>query len=637
MRRIRVTLRLVLAGALLTAGVLLPALGHGGVQAASLGSAGSASADSGSTWSWPIQQLGSSTPSTGTGRIVVRLVAGVAPDFSSLGLREIDSVPGLNLHVLSLVDAGSLGLAEAEARIVADVQIMRMTPGVVWAEEDGRVESSRIPNDPSYHDQWGPPQVGLPAAWDVTTGSAEVTIAVLDTGIDGNIPDFSGRIVSPHNVVNDSSDSSSWADTEGHGSGVAGVAAAAGDDGQGIAGAAWNVKIMPIKITESDLAYDSTLAAGITYAVDHGADVINVSFTGGVDTRVQRDAVDYALTHNVIMVASAGNHSSAGVEYPAAYPGVISVGAVDQMDARSSYSAYGAGLDLVAPGDGILSWAIADGVSHLGLWSGTSFAAPLVAGVVALMRSVDTDLTPSQAADILEQTAKDLGPAGWDRDFGYGLIDAGAAVRTAFEAASTTTTSSTSTTLSTTTTTTPVQPFSDVGPTTQYVSQINDLASRGLVTGMGDGTFRPGQSLTRQQFAKMIVLTMRYPVSGADSSPFTDVRDVVGNLYPYHYVAVAWKNGVTQGTNPIHYSPFANISRAQVITMVARAAELAEPPDWFVPTFGNFSADHYPYARKAAYAGLLDGLSGLGSRGYDFWTPATRGEACVLLYDLLHR
>ena len=592
--------------------------------------------------SWSLQDSGLESASTGTGRIVVKLVPGVAPDFSALGLQEIDSVPGLGMHVLTLAGAGSLGQAAVETRVASDLQTLRLIPGIVWAVEDGQVRASRVPNDPAYKNQWGPPQVGLPAAWDVTTGSASVTVAVLDTGIDASIPDFAGRIVSPYNVVDDSSDASAWADTSGHGSGTAGVAAAAGDDGQGMAGAAWNVKIMPVKITDNDRAYDSTLAAGIEYAVDHGADVVNVSFTGGVDTAVQHDAVNYALAHNVIVVASAGNHDSNGVEYPAAYPGVICVGATDQMNARSSYSDYGQGLDLMAPGDGIVSWSIVQGTARVVTWSGTSFSAPLVSGIAALMRSVDPGLTPAQAAAILERTAKDLGPTGWDPDFGYGLVDASAAVNASLEAASssTTTTSSTtstSTTLPTTTTTIATQRFSDVGPTSQYAEQIDDLASRGIVTGMDDGTFRPQLPLTRQQFAKIIVLTMGYPVLEADRGPFVDVPDVVGNLYPYHYVAVAWKHGITQGTTPTHYSPFADISRAQVITMVTRAAQLAEPPASYVPPFGDFSAEHYQYARRAAYSGLLNGLSGLGSSGYNFWAPATRGEACVLLYNLLHR
>jgi hypothetical protein len=161
-----------------------------------------------------------------------------------------------------------------------------------------------------------------------------------------------------------------------------------------------------------------------------------------------------------------------------------------------------------------------------------------------------------------------------------------------------------------------------------------DLASHGIVSGEGDGLFRPTDPVLRMQFAKMIVLTMGYPVTLGDTMPFTDVPDVVGQLYPFHYVAVGAARGLTQGTGPKTFSPFSNITRAQMITMVARAAALPDPPASYVPPFPDFSPVHYPFARKAAYAGLLSGLEGIGPT-YDFLADATRGEASALLDDLL--
>jgi hypothetical protein len=112
------------------------------------------------------------------------------------------------------------------------------------------------------------------------------------------------------------------------------------------------------------------------------------------------------------------------------------------------------------------------------------------------------------------------------------------------------------------------------------------------------------------------------------------VAHLAGELYPYHHVAVAWKNGITQGTTPGHFSPYATLSRAQMITMVTRAAHLPDPPADFETSFPNFSEVHYPYARKAASAGLLDALNGMGP-GYDFLAPATRAEVCAVLYELI--
>jgi hypothetical protein len=395
---------------------------------------------------------------------------------------------------------------------------------------------------------------------------------------------------------------------------------------------------MPVKIAAQGDTYDYVLADGIYWAVDHGADVINISFSGEGVTTIEADAVDYALSHDVVVVASAGNVAGHGVYFPAALPGVVAVGATAEYptDSLSASSATGPELDLVAPGIGIWSYSLNSG--GWTLWNGTSFSAPIVAGVAALLRSADPELTASEVVDILDRSADDLGPAGWDEAFGWGLVDADGALIEATEEPTTTTTvppSTTTTTVppSTTTTTTSLR-FPDVTAETLYSAQIGYLASLGVVAGTDDGLFHPQDALRRQQFAKMIVLTLGLPVSEQDTSPFTDVMHVPGDLYPYHFVAVAYRNGITEGTKPDRFSPYVSLTRAQMITMATRAAQLPEPAADYVPPFSNFSAVHYPFARKAASAGLLDGLVGMGS-GYDFLAPASRGEACALLYKLL--
>jgi hypothetical protein len=201
-------------------------------------------------------------------------------------------------------------------------------------------------------------------------------------------------------------------------------------------------------------------------------------------------------------------------------------------------------------------------------------------------------------------------------------------------------TTTTTTSSTTTTTTIPGSPtFTDVSSSHPYFSQINAVAGLGIVTGYGGGLFGPNNLVMRQQFAKMIVRALDLPRSESDICTFTDVvkdTDPIDPLFPDHYVAVCAAYHITDGTSPGKFSPYANLTRAQLITMVARAANLPEPPLGYSPPFGNFSNDHYPWARKAAYAGLLEGLEGMGS-GYDFWVSATRGEVCVLLYNLLQR
>ncbi len=181
--------------------------------------------------------------------------------------------------------------------------------------------------------------------------------------------------------------------------------------------------------------------------------------------------------------------------------------------------------------------------------------------------------------------------------------------------------------------------FTDVDPEHPAYLPIRDLASLRVIRGFADGSFGADEPVTRQQFAKMIVKTLGLTVTGTEEVPFVDVDsglDEFDPLYPDKYVGVCAEADITKGINdPTKFNPYGNVTRAQLITMVARAAALPEPPAEYVPPFGDFSNDHYPLARKAAHAGLLEGL-GVGS-GFDFWAEATRGEVCILLSNLLQR
>jgi len=183
------------------------------------------------------------------------------------------------------------------------------------------------------------------------------------------------------------------------------------------------------------------------------------------------------------------------------------------------------------------------------------------------------------------------------------------------------------------------QDFADVPETYPYYPQIDAVVTAGIATGYGNGLFGPDDLVKRQQFAKMIVRTLDLPVFGTDVCPFTDVAsgmDPNDFLYPNNYIAVCAAYGITLGKTATTFAPYDNLSRAQLITMVARAANLPEPPSDYAPVFANFSDTHYPWARKAAYAGLLEGLQGMGS-DYAFFNTASRGEVCVMLYNLLQR
>ncbi len=179
-------------------------------------------------------------------------------------------------------------------------------------------------------------------------------------------------------------------------------------------------------------------------------------------------------------------------------------------------------------------------------------------------------------------------------------------------------------------------PFPDVGDDYPYQSKVEALAASHIVEGFQDGSFGPNQFISRQQFAKMIVLTLALPVSDTSISAFTDVTNDPDSLYPYHYVAAAADNGITQGVDATTFAPLRNITIAQAITMVSRSAVALtdQPPPGVTSVFGAFDTVHAPWADRAQYAGLLDGLEWSATKDHPA-DPITRGEVAALLYNLI--
>lgn len=327
------------------------------------------------------------------------------------------------------------------------------------------------PNDPHYPLQRHYPQINLPQAWDVTTG-ANVIVAVVDTGLVFSHPDLQGQWVAGYDFIKDPVNAG---DGDGidpnpedvgdnpdggssfHGTHVSGTLAAATNNAVGVAGIAFGAKIMPLRVcgrtncTDYDIEQAIRFAAGL--ANDSGtapprrADVINLSIGGPGFTPGSQAVYDQVRAAGVIMVAAAGNDGVSEMNYPAAFAGVIAVGAVDINKALAPYSNFGSWVSVVAPGgnlsqdvngdgkpDGVLSTATSDGsgalVNGYAVWQGTSMATPHVAGVAALMKAVAPSLTPPRFAELLTSGAltDDLGASGKDDLFGYGLINARKAV-----------------------------------------------------------------------------------------------------------------------------------------------------------------------------------------------------------------
>lgn len=308
--------------------------------------------------------------------------------------------------------------------VAAKVAAYKGDPRVEYAEPNYIAEVAYEPNDPYYQYgyQWGLEKIEAPSAWDISPGSPEVIVAVVDSGVAPDHPDIEGKLVPGYNLVAKSEDAS---DDLGHGTHVAGVIAAGTDNSIGVAGVSFRSRIMPVKVISSEgCARYSDVARGIIYAVDHGAKVINLSLGGYASSSYLQDAVSYAWSKGAVVVAAVGNDHSDKPFYPAACTDAIAVSATDRDDARASFSNYGSYISVAAPGVGIYSTHWSKGSASYASMSGTSAATAHVSGVAALLFSQDETRTNAAVRELIEGEADDLGDAGWDQYYGYGRINA---------------------------------------------------------------------------------------------------------------------------------------------------------------------------------------------------------------------
>ncbi|HYP18930.1 MAG TPA: S8 family peptidase [Chloroflexia bacterium] len=321
----------------------------------------------------------------------------------------------------------------ANLDIAAASAALQQLPGVTYARANHLYYIEATPNDPLYGagQQWGVTQIHLEQAWDVTTGGADIVVAVLDTGTAQNHPDLEDKIVPGFDFVNNDADPQ---DDQGHGTMTAGIVGAATNNGTGIAGTSWGARIMPIKVcTPEGQCAEEAIASGIRWATDHGARIINLSLGGDEDTEIMREATRYAVERNVVVVASAGNEANGKANYPAAYPGVVSVGATGRSDTFTGFSSYGDFVDVSAPGVGVLSTGWDEGELTYTYGNGTSFSGPFVAGVAALVLSSNPSLSAEQVGFVIMDSSEDLGEPGPDIHYGNGRLNAFRAVTLAKE------------------------------------------------------------------------------------------------------------------------------------------------------------------------------------------------------------
>jgi len=303
-------------------------------------------------------------------QIVLRFEADTSPEQQAAYIQQIGGSVIERIDTLNTVVVSISSMLSAQS----------ITPSTVVAQtEPDYYVIALETNDPYYGQQWALPVIQVPQAWaTLTPDTTPMAVAVIDSGICADHPDLQGRILPGWDFVEDDAIPQ---DASGHGCAVAGIIAATSNNGIGMAGIAPHARIMPLRVLDAQgLGTYSDVAAAIVYAVDNGAKIINLSLGGSFPSTVLEDAVNYAVSHNVLVIAAAGN-TGGNVLYPAVYSGTIAVAAVDQNLQRSSFSSYGPEVDLLAPGRDILTLSPSGGYTML---SGTSFAAPQVTGVAAL-------------------------------------------------------------------------------------------------------------------------------------------------------------------------------------------------------------------------------------------------------------
>ncbi|WKY43541.1 S8 family serine peptidase [Eubacteriaceae bacterium ES2] len=347
--------------------------------------------------------------------------------------KQEDNIQTLDLSADEITGGQSVSGRVDVIEVAADIDIdtflaeLRSRPNVLAADVNQVYQKSALPDDTYILDgqAWQFSGIGEDLTWDQVDNAEAVVVAVLDTGLNTGHPDLQGRTVAGYDYIAGSSHVIDRDRDEGHGTMVSGCIVATANNGIGIAGVAGtaNIKVAPFCIGDGDFS-DATIVTALMDAADRSdIDVINMSYGGYYTSATEQTAINYALAKGKILVASSGNEGSdreAGrYSYPASYDGVISVGATDQNQEIAYFSQYNDRVDLVAPGESIVTTEKSGDYTYI---DGTSFSSPIVAGACAVLLAEDNSLTAGEVESVLKETALDLGQAGKDNYYGYGLL-----------------------------------------------------------------------------------------------------------------------------------------------------------------------------------------------------------------------
>ncbi len=367
------------------------------------------------TWGrgWATILRGDGSPSYFADELLVQTKFGVpkeqiAGDLQAAGATVISEIPQIRVKQIK-VPPNALERVQAA---------LSRNPHFNFVEYNFIGGATATPNDSYFPSQWHLPRISAPSGWDINSGSESLIIAIIDSGVDPTHPDLSDKLLPGYNFLSGNTDTH---DVLGHGTAVAGAAAAISNNSTGVAGVAWANPIMPLVVlNSSNYASYYDIAQAITYAADHGAKIMNISIAGANSSSALQNAADYAWNKGAIIFASAANYSTSTPYYPAACNNVVAVSATDSNDTLASFSNYGNWVDITAPGVSIYTTSNGGGYDAR---SGTSFSSPVAAGVGALIMSANPSLGNAQVVDILLKNSDDLGASGFDPYFGYGRVN----------------------------------------------------------------------------------------------------------------------------------------------------------------------------------------------------------------------
>jgi hypothetical protein len=462
--------------------------------------------------------------------------------------------------------------------------------------------------DPHLDMQKNLAHVDFPAAWEMGYDGRGVRIAVIDSGVYAGHEDLAGsNILQGVNVIDRGSDTG---DTRGHGTFIIAMLAAGRNNGLGISGMVDRASIVPIKcFSESQQTDSRYISSAIYMAVDEfSCDVINLSLGIVSDLPVLRQAVDYANSRGVIIVASAGNTGGTALVYPAAYPSVVGVGSVSGKNTSSYFSQRNESVFVVAPGENIISAGITDPAAYMD-GSGTSFSAVHVTALAAVAKQYDRSIDAERFMRLLQQSATDLGPEGYDTTYGWGLVNTRAFLQELFKYDGR---------------------FADIEGHWAEEAIIQCI-ERGLFTGVSTDRFAPGDSVSRAMAATLLYRLAGSPEVNPSQDRFRDVP--AGKWYS---AAVEWaaESGIVAGYSDGTFRPDQAVTRQELAVILCRFAGTlrVDTAAGESPRFADAAAEIAAWARDAvgwcALTGLLTGRPG---GLFDPQANATRAELASIL------